>query len=224
MLGPRFVGAHGVWLTGDDLRLLAESGSSIVHLPASNLRLGSGIAPVRELQDVGVNVALGTDGSLSSDNQNMFESMRFAALISRVRPGHEPASWLGAEEVWEMATSGSARALGVASDVGAIQPGRKADLILLRADSLYLRPLNDPLHALVFAETGANVETVVVDGKVVLEGGRVLGLDERALYDRAQEAAERLTRENQSAWILAERLSPYVTQACSAMVARPVST
>src|SRR4029077_11025443 len=94
-LGRRFVWARGVWLRQPEMARLAASGSAVVHNPASNLRLGVGIAPVRELLEAGVCVALGTDGSLSSDNQNMFESMRFAALLSRVRSA-EPEAWLTA--------------------------------------------------------------------------------------------------------------------------------
>jgi 5-methylthioadenosine/S-adenosylhomocysteine deaminase len=97
----------------------------------------------------GLTTGLGTDGSMSSDNLNMFEAMRFAALVNKVRFPHEQENWVGAKEVYNMATQGSARALGLVDDIGAVAPGRKADLVLLRANSVFLQPLNQPLNALV---------------------------------------------------------------------------
>ncbi|RMF83683.1 MAG: amidohydrolase, partial [Nitrospinota bacterium] len=221
LLGPHFVGAHGVWLTEGDIQILARAGAAIAHNPASNLKLGSGIAPIREMEEQGVTVGLGTDGSMSSDNQNLFEAMRFAALVGKVRFPYEQERWIGAETAWKMVTTGSARVLGLASDIGAIAPGRKADLILVRTGSVFLRPLNHPLQALVYAETGADVDTVIVDGRIVVEQGRVLTVDEERLYARAQEAAERLRARNREAWILAEQLTPYLAAACRATAAVP---
>ncbi|MGH7384578.1 MAG: amidohydrolase family protein, partial [Candidatus Rokuibacteriota bacterium] len=169
VLGPGFVGAHSIWLDDDDLRMLAASGAAVAHNPGSNLRLGCGIAPVREMLDRGVAVGLGTDGSTCADNQNLFEALRIASVISTVRFPHETARWLDADTVWGLATTGAARVLGQAGDLGAIAPGGKADLVLLHADSVFLRPLADPVKALVYAETGASVETVLVGGRAVVE-------------------------------------------------------
>jgi guanine deaminase len=221
LLGPDFVGAHGVWLTGDDLGRLADAGAAIAHNPASNLRLGSGIAPVREMLDRGVTVGIGADGSMSSDNQDLFEAMRLAGLVGNIRFPHHTARWVGAPEVWRMATAGSARALGLGDEVGAVEPGRKADLVLLRADSTFLHPLNDVLGALVYAETGAAVDTVLVDGRVVLQGGRVLTVDETRLRAHAQEAATRVRRDNAARWQLAREIAPYLSTACRAVVSLP---
>lgn len=221
MLGDGFVGVHGVWLTEPDIERLASAGASVVHNPASNLKLGSGIAPVWEMRERGLNVGIGTDGSMSSDNQNMFESMRIAASISHVRHAHQPECWLDAGTTWGMATAGSARALGVAADIGAIAPGRKADIVLLRAGSVALRPLNDLLSTLVYAETGASVDTVLVDGRVIVERGRVLTFDEARVREEAQQAADRIRASGQSHRALAEQITPYLRQACSAAVAEP---
>ena len=223
LLGPGFVAAHGVWLTEEEIGMLADAGAAVAHNPASNLRVGSGIAPVREMLDRGLTVGIGSDGSLASDNQDMFEAMRFAALVGNVRFPHHTARWVRGEEVWRMATVGGARLMGLGEEIGAIAPGRKADLILLRAESAFLRPLNHATRALVYAETGADVETALVDGRVVLDGGRVLGVDEERLRARAQEAADRLRAESARRWEEVRPLTPYVEAASRAVVALPYS-
>ncbi|HYR70405.1 MAG TPA: amidohydrolase, partial [Candidatus Acidoferrum sp.] len=219
VLGPGFVGAHSVWLDDDDIRMLADAGAAVAHNPGSNLRLGVGIAPVREMLDRGLAVGLGTDGSTCSDNQNLFEALRIASVISTVRFPHETARWLDADTVWGLATTGTARVLGQAGDLGTLAPGRKADLVLLRTDSVFLRPLADPVKALVYAETGASVDTVLVDGRVVVEQRRVTTVDEARIYARAQEAADRQRERAADAWALAGRLAPYVAAACRGAVA-----
>lgn len=223
LLDSRFVGAHAIWLTGDDIRRLADAGAAVAHNPGSNLRLGCGIAPVREMLDAGLAVGLGTDGSICADNQNLFEALRIASVVSTIRFPHATERWLDAGTVWRLATAGSARVLGLAADLGAIAPGCKADLVLLRADSVFLRPLADPVNALVYAETGASVDTVLVDGRPVLEHGRVTTLDETRIYARAQEAADRQRARSAEAAELARRLTPYVSAACRAAVATPLS-
>jgi 5-methylthioadenosine/S-adenosylhomocysteine deaminase len=222
LIGPGFVGAHSIWLTDDDLQRLADAGAAVAHNPGSNLRLGCGIAPVREMLDRGVAVGLGTDGSVCADNQNLFEALRIASVISTVRFPHETARWLDADTVWGLATSGTARVLGQADDLGAIAPRRKADLVLLRADSTFLRPLADPVKALVYAETGGAVDTVVVDGRVVVERGRVTTVDEERISAQAQAAADRQRGQSAQAWALAERLAPYVAAACRSAVTAPL--
>ena len=214
LLGPHFVGGHGVWLTDEDIRRLADTGSLLAHNPASNLKLGSGIAPVREMLDRGITVGLGADGSMSSDNQNLFEAMRFAALVGKVRFPHRPDHWIGALDAWKMVTSGSATILGMTDDIGSIALGRKADLILLQGDSVFLRPLNHAVNALVYAESGADVTTVLIDGRIVLQNGRVLTVDESRLRSRAQEGAERVKRQNAEDWAFAERLTSSISAAC----------
>lgn len=221
MLGPGFVGAHGVWLTEDDIRLLADAGGAVAHNPASNLRLGSGIAAVREMLDRGLTVGLGSDGSMSSDNQNLFEAMRLAGLVGNVRFPHWTERWIGAADVWRMVTTGSARALGLAGEVGAIEVGLRADLVLLRADGTFLRPLSDVLGSLVYVETGADVDTVLVGGRVVVRGGQVVTVNEAQLRARAQAAADRLRARNAAAWALADAIAPYLSQACRAAAAAP---
>jgi guanine deaminase len=221
LLGPNFVGAHGVWLTDEDIRRLADAGAAVAHNPASNLRLGNGIAAVREMLDGGLTVGLGTDGSMSSDNQNLFEAMRLAGLVGNIRFPHLTDRWVSATEVWRMATLGSARAIGLGDELGAIERGRYADLVLLRGDGTCLRPRSDVAGSLVYVESGSDVDTVIASGRVVVRGGRVLTVDEARLRDRAQEAADRLRRENMAGWAMAAELAPYLSTACRAAALTP---
>jgi guanine deaminase len=221
VLGPGFVGAHGVWLTDDDIRRLGDAGAVIAHNPASNLRLGNGIAAVREMLDRGLTVGLGSDGSMSSDNQNLFEAMRLAGLIGNIRFPHLTDRWVSAGEVWRMATIGSARAVGQGDELGAIERGRYADLVLLRGDGAFLRPRSDVAGSLVYVETGSDVDTVIASGRVVVRGGKVLTVDEARLRERAQEAAERLRRQNTAGWAMAAALAPYLSTACRAAAVTP---
>jgi guanine deaminase len=221
VLGPGFVGAHGVWLTDDDIRRLAGAGAAIAHNPASNLRLGNGIAAVREMLDAGVTVGLGSDGSMSSDNQNLFEAMRLAGLIGNIRFPHLADRWVSAREVWRMATLGSARVVGLGDELGAIERGRYADLVLLRGDGAFLRPRSDVAGSLVYVETASDVETVIASGRVVVRGGRVLTVDEARLRMRAQEAADRLRQQNGAGWAMAAEIAPHLSMACRAAAVTP---
>jgi guanine deaminase len=220
LLGPSFTGAHAIWLDADDIALVADTGASVVHNPASNMKTGAGIAPIAEMVARGVNVALGTDGSGASDNQNMFESLRFAALLSKVRSPDYP-DWLSAGQVFGMATEGSARALGFGDRLGRVAPGFLADLALVSLDSIYLSPLNEVTHQLVYCETGAGVDTVLVGGRVVVQGGRVLTVDEAALRAKVQAAADRLREQNRAEWQLTSRLAPIVGRVCRALARQP---
>jgi 5-methylthioadenosine/S-adenosylhomocysteine deaminase len=221
MLGPGFVGAHAVWLADDDIAHLADTGAAIAHNPASNLKLGSGIAPVREMLDRGVTVGLGSDGSMSSDNQNLYEAMRLGGLVGNVRFPHDTARWLTTSEVWHMATRGSASALGLGDSIGAIEPGRKADLVLLRAGGTFVHPRNDVVASLVYAETAADVDTVLVDGRVIVRGGTVLTVNEERIRAQAQSAADRVRAANATAWQVAGEIAPYLSEACRVTVASP---
>jgi guanine deaminase len=221
LLTDGFVGAHAVWLTDEDIRRMADAGAAVAHNPASNLRLGSGIAPIREMLDHGVTVGIGTDGSVCADNQDVFEAMRFASLVSTVRFPHQQERWLDGETIWHLATAGGARVLGMGDQIGAVEPGRKADLVLLRTNAVFQRPLNRAVNTLVYAESGANVETVLVDGRVILDHGRMATIDEDRLYARVQEAADRQRERTAKDWALAEALTPYLAQACRAAVATP---
>lgn len=221
VLGPGFVGGHGVWLDHDDIRRLADAGAMVAHNPASNLKLGSGIAPVREMLDAGLTVGVGSDGSMSSDNQNMFEAMRIGALVSKVRFAHRPERWVGAAEFLRMATSEGAKVLGLEDQIGAIEPGRKADIVLLDCDSPFLQPINDPVNSLVYCETGADVSEVLVGGRLVVSGGRITTVDATAIRERAERAMTRLESETKDLWDLTRRVEPFLRASCATCATSP---
>jgi guanine deaminase len=213
LLTDRFTAAHGVWLDADDMKRMADKGASVAHNPASNLRLGSGIAPVRRMLDAGINVAVGTDGSNSSDNQNMFEATRLAAYLSRVT-GHDLKRWISSAEAFEMATAGGARAMGMQDLIGRIAPGYAADIVFVDLNDFSYVPLNDPVNQVVYADDGASVHSVMVAGDFVYENRRFTGFDEAKLRLEVANAMDRLNR------ILADRrdlvlaLEPLVADHC----------
>jgi 5-methylthioadenosine/S-adenosylhomocysteine deaminase len=205
-LTPRTVIAHGVWVTDEDIDTIARRGASVVHNPTSNLRLGSGVAPVPTMLDAGINVALGSDGMTSNDAQNLFLEMRLAGCLHNIK-NRPYAQWIGAPEAFSMATTGGAAALGMADTLGQIEPGMRADLCLLDTDSAAYVPLNDPVQNIVFSEYGQSVRTVLVEGEVVVDAGRIVKLDEAEFYGEARDAAARFFRDNEDAF---GRLSDFV--------------
>ncbi|HUN41187.1 MAG TPA: amidohydrolase family protein [Acetobacteraceae bacterium] len=213
LVGPGFSGAHAVWIDDAEIELLARQGATLAHNPGSNLRLGNGIADMRRAVAGGVTVGVGTDGSSSADNQNMFEAIRLAAFVSRVFD-RAPADWIGAAEALRMATEGSAAVLGMADRIGRISPGYKADLTFLDLHHVNLVPLNNAVQQLVNGEDGMAVRDVMVGGQFVLRDGVLPGLDWSRIVSRAAEAAARLTEANAAMREATERLAPVVDHFC----------
>jgi len=217
LLSPRFSGAHGVWLSADEAARLAGQGAGIVHNPLSNLRLGSGTAPVRALLDAGVTLGVGTDASNTSDGQNMFEAMRLAATLSRSQ-AEASDRWITVPEAFHMATEGSARIMGLPR-TGRIAAGWTADLLFLDRDYCHYVPLRDVLSQIVLAENGGALREVMIDGRIVMEGNHILTLDEASLATRARAAAARLDAANTQARIKAEAAATITRSFCHAACA-----
>ena len=215
LVGPWFSVAHGVWLTDSDLEVLAKRGAGLSHNPGANMRLASGIAPARKAINAGVTVGIGTDGSSSSDNQNMFEAMRLAAFASRLWEGAEEEDWLGTAETVRLATAGSSKLLGL--EGGTIEPGKLADLVLLDLRHINWAPFNDAANQLVWTEDGSAVTDVMIGGAWKLRDRAVLGLDEAKLADEANEAAERLRHANAETRVWCDAVAPHVACHCRAL-------
>ncbi len=184
------VAAHGIYVDAEDRRLLRESGVSVAHNPGSNLKLANGIAPVQALLESGVNVSLGTDGAASNNNLNLFEEMHLAALLQKWL--RRDAEALPARQVLRMATIQGAKALGLDARIGSLEVGKQADVIMIDAAQPHLAPRHDPIALLVYSAQAADVCTVLVDGRILLEDGTLTTIDEEALLAEAGEQTRRL--------------------------------
>ncbi|HDM91979.1 MAG TPA: amidohydrolase [Candidatus Korarchaeota archaeon] len=190
VLGPRYHAVHGVWVSEKEIKMLAEAGAHVIHNPVSNMYIASGIAPIPEMMWAGVNVALGTDGPASNDNQDLITSMKFAALLHKV--AKLDASVITAWDVLEMATINGARALSREKEFGSLEVGKKADIMVLNAKKPWIWPVHDPVGSLVYSATIGDVESVVVDGRVLMQDGQILVYDEAAVLEEARKVAERM--------------------------------
>lgn len=192
LLGPEATLVHTVWLDDRDRDLMAAAGSAAVHCPYSNLRLGDGIANVPALRRAGVDVALGTDGRGCDETLDMLELTRLTGLLHKVH-GLAPEDWLTARDAYAMATRAGSRCVGHGDALGRVEPGARADLVLLRRDTPTFAPLHDPVRQVVFGATSRDVRTVLVDGRVVVDAGEVVGVDmPRLLEDASHHAAAEL--------------------------------
>ncbi|MGL5818698.1 MAG: amidohydrolase family protein [Phycicoccus sp.] len=192
------VAAHGVHLTTDDVGLLSAGGAAVAHCPGSNLKLASGAMHWETLRDNGIRLGVGTDGCSTSNDLDMWQAMRQAALLARLTSGRPDS--VSAREVLRAATVEGARALGIDDLVGSVEVGKRADLLLLDLDRPHLTPVHDVLALLVFAAGRADVSDVLVDGEVVVRGGVSTRVDTRALLDRCRErgTAARIAAETSS--------------------------
>jgi 5-methylthioadenosine/S-adenosylhomocysteine deaminase len=172
-LAPNLVMAHAVWLEEGEQRLVEEKGAHVCHCPSSNLKLASGVAPIPEYLAAGINVALGADGAPCNNNLSALTEMRLAGLIHKPRLGPRT---LPAEEILRLATMGGARALGLADEIGSLEVGKRADLVVLRRDAPHCRPLQGGslASAVVYAHQDRDVSDVVVDGRPVVADGRLV--------------------------------------------------
>jgi 5-methylthioadenosine/S-adenosylhomocysteine deaminase len=192
-LNDRVVAAHCIDLSDEDRLVLSKRGVKVVYVPVSNMKLGLGAARMKDLIDLGVSVGLGTDGAASNNSLDMFETMKFGTLLQKLVYGD--AAVFSAYEVLRLATVGGARALGLDKEVGTLEVGKKADLILVDFSKPHLQPLHNVYSSLVYSACGSDVDTVIVDGKILMENGRVLTLDEQVVMDKADKcAADLLTR------------------------------
>jgi 5-methylthioadenosine/S-adenosylhomocysteine deaminase len=186
VLGGRTVAAHCVWVTDNDIRIMKARGVGAAHCPSSNMKLASGVAPVIKLLAAGVAVGLGTDGPAGSNNDfDMFEEMDLAAKLQKVFSGDPQA--LPARTALEMATMGGARVLGLEKEIGSIEAGKRADMIMVRLDRPNAVPMYDVYSQMVYALKGADVRDVAVNGRPVVRDGHSLLLDEKAILAKAQE-------------------------------------
>ena len=211
LLGPRLNLAHSVWLLDDEIRILAETGTNVVINPLSNLKLKSGIPPILELQKAGVSMALGCDNCSCSDAQNIFQAMKLFGLMVHV--SHSQDFTPQAEAAFGAATRGGAHAVARDDDLGRIRVGSRADLVLFDLTDPSFIPLNSAVRQLVYTEGGRGVQTVIVDGKVVIEAGRLKTMDETALLEQIMEVVPKFREDYHAIEKRVSKLSPYLEEA-----------
>jgi 5-methylthioadenosine/S-adenosylhomocysteine deaminase len=191
LLSSNLIACHCVWLNEQEMDLLAKRGVKVVHNPESNMKLASGVAPVPELLSRGVSVGLGTDGCASNNNLDMFQEMDTAAKLHKVH--RLDPTVMPARVVLEIATMGGARVLGMEKEIGSLEVGKKADVIILDLNQPHLQPLYNIPSQLVYSATGADVHTVIINGKIVLGNRKILTFDEEEVLQKAHEWKKRIT-------------------------------
>ena len=209
VLGSNVSLAHAIWIDEGDVELFAGRGVTAVHNPASNLRIGSGLAPVKRYLAAGARVALGTDGAASNDGQNMFDAIRLSALIHN-QAGSDFTQWTSPRQALSMATANGAGAFGL--DAGVLAIGKLADVTLLRRDTPAFTPFNDLMGQLVFCENGSSVDTVIVNGEIVVESGRLTSMDEQKALALATKARERIDPSIQRELAAAKSVEPALSE------------
>ena len=195
LLGNDVVAAHCVWLSDKEIKLLARSNTQIAHCPVSNAKLGNGVARVPEMREAGLNIGLGPDDAPCNNSVDMFEVMKFASLLQKAT--ELDASIMPSSDVLQMATINGARALQMDNEIWSIEPGKKADLILLdtatpRLTPIHLGKYSNILPHIVYAAHGDDVHTVMIDGRIVMENRRLLCVNEGEIIKSATDAAREL--------------------------------
>ena len=188
--GARTLAAHGVWVSADDIATLVRRGVGVSHNPESNMKLASGSAPVAEYLKAGAALGLGTDGAASNNDLDMFEAMRQASFLAK-HVSRDPRA-VSAATALEMATIGGARALGMQDQIGSLEPGKRADLLVVRMNHARQTPMYDPVSHLVYTTRGDDVDTTIVNGKVLMRGRLVRTLNAAAVLAEARTAATRV--------------------------------
>jgi 5-methylthioadenosine/S-adenosylhomocysteine deaminase len=202
ILGPTTAIAHCVWLNADEIKLLADTGTAVAHCPTSNAKLAGGIAPILELHQAGITVGLGTDGNISNNSLDLFEAMKFASLLQKVH--RFDAAALPAPRTLRMATHDGAKLLGLGDELGSLEVGKKADLVLIDLHQANLLPIVwddgdlNLLWNLVYAARASNVHTVFVDGRKVIAHGRSTQVNEADLFAAIQRQTQDLMQRRQA--------------------------
>ena len=179
--------AHCIKLSRKDMLILSKCGVNVVYVPVANMKLGLGAAKIKDLTDLGVNVSLGTDGPASNNSLDMFETMKIAALLQKLT--YQNPKVMPAYEILKMATINGAKALGLGESIGSLEIGKKADIILVDLSKPHLKPLHNIYVSIVYSARGSDVDTVIVNGKILMENRQVKTLDEQAVMEKAEKTA-----------------------------------
>jgi 5-methylthioadenosine/S-adenosylhomocysteine deaminase len=182
--------AHAVWLSDSEIDIIKDRNVKLSHNPVSNMKLASGTSPVAKMMEKGVNLSLGTDGAASNNNMDMLEEMKIATLQQKV--ANLDPTVLKADEVFKMANIGGATALGLEKEIGTIDVGKKADIVLVDMKAPHLTPYRHPISHLVYSAKGGDVDTVICNGQILMQEKEVMVLDEKEVITQAEECAKDL--------------------------------
>lgn len=189
LMGERLALAHCIWLDDNEMNRLKETGTKVLHCPSANLKLGSGIARIPEMLSKGITVSIGADGAPCNNNLDMFTEMRHAALIQK--PVLKPTA-ITAEQVYTMATLGGAKTLGLEKEIGSIEAGKKADIILMDLNKIHCQPAENIYAQIVYAAKSTDVKTVIIDGKIVMADRKLKTLDETAILKESKKQISKI--------------------------------
>lgn len=191
VLDSNVVAAHCVWLSDDEIAIIKERGVKVSHNPCSNMKLASGVAPISKMSEKGICVSLGTDGDSSNNNLDLLEEMKFASLLQKVSTLNPEV--LNSKEIIDMATINGAKALSLEDEIGSIEVGKKADLILINTNNANMTPNSSSISSnIVYSANGSNVDTTICNGKILMENGKLTTLNEDEIYKKARKAILKL--------------------------------
>lgn len=225
-LSPQLACAHCVWVSPSDIEIMASNGVSVIHNPSSNLRLSSGLAPVNAMSRAGINLALGMDSNSLNDDNDMMQEMRLAVNLQR-----STSEWTGgidSEEIFSMATRNGAKTIGLGDTIGALQPGMAADIVLLRYDEIcypFVTSSQNSLDTLVQRARPNHVDSVIINGKMVMKEGRILTIDKAALVDEIQDrlkAEDNKKKSRPKTWV--KEVLPTILQYMQQQIGRPMDS
>ncbi len=194
VMGENMIVAHAVHLTDADMELLAKRGVGVAHNPQCNMKLANGVAPIPQLLDLGVKVGIGTDGVASNNDLDLFDEMRTCALSHKL--SHNNPAVMDARSVLEAATIGGARLLGMERKIGSIEPGKRADMIMIDLNQPHAHPMYNVYSLIIYSLKGSDVDTVIVDGQVLMAGKNLLGVDEDDLFSQVEQVARQIQGHN----------------------------
>ncbi len=183
---------HTVWVNDKEIEYIAKTKANVVYCPVSNMFLGSGIAPIVKMLEKGINVTIGTDGSASNNNQDIFAAMKIGAILQKV--SNLKSTIISAQQMMEMSTVNAAKALNWSDKIGSIEVGKNADIVVIDAEKPELTPVNNPISSLVYANVASNVDTVIVNGKIIYREKKFTNIDEKEILERTRKIIKELYR------------------------------
>lgn len=190
VLGPKFQMAHTIFVSEKEIQYIAEARARVMYTPTADMLLAAGVPPIQKMRELGIVVGLGTDSP--NNSQDMIQCMKFGALLQKVFT--ENSTVMPAHEILRIATIDGARSIGLDNEIGSLEVGKKADIVIVDIHKPHSIPLHDPVSTLVYSSSGSDVDTVIVNGNIVVEGGKINNIVESDILQKAQEAAEAVTK------------------------------